>query len=844
MIGEGESTSELKNVRIHIVSHTHWDREWYLPYQIFRMKLVNLMDRLLNILENGNSTSNFKHFLLDGQTIVLEDYLEIRPEKADLIKDYVEKGRISIGPWYVLPDEFLVSGESLIRNLMLGHKIANSHGGVMRVGYLPDPFGHIIEMPQILRGFDIDNIVFWRGYSADEKNKTEFIWKGRDGSGVLAINLPFGYCNAMNLTREKDFKRKIENISSALLPLATTRNLLLMNGCDHLFPEEKLPGYLAKTKENWGQSDLTQYVEEISKDKKKLKEVKGELRDCRRSPILSGVLSSRIYLKKRNHDCEATLEKFVEPLASLSYLLGMDYPQSLIWQAWKYLLQDQTHDGICGCSIDQVHKEMMIRYDWVEEISDSLVEESMRFIASKIKSEEKISFMSFNPLNWEVKDRIVFELKNPWKNFRIFDSDGKEMEFDYCDGKIALVDSIPSVGYKCYYLKKANEREELEEITNCIENEFLRVEINENGTINLMDKTSNRRYKEINLLVDCGDAGDEYNYSPPSSDGIFTNRDQRKAEIRIRKGRVASRIEAKFSLRLPVSLTKDRKKRKAKLVLCPTRVTYILFKGIPRVDVELSFENRAFDHRLRAVFPSNIDCKASHASSHFGVIERSVDATEYDDTWIEVPQPTKPQKNFVDVNNVKHGLMVSTRGLPEYEVKSNGEIYITLLRCVGWLSRNDLQTRKVGAGPSIETPGAQCIGDHKFEYSIIPHKGGWENAYLLAHQFDNSIKTIPIGYSEGELPRSFSFFELSGPLVNSSIKKCEKSGDLILRFYNPGNKKVKGKLKSYLKIKKAWSARLNEEKTGALDVDPDNSIRLEVNPYQIFTARLELDRQL
>ncbi|HHE75496.1 MAG TPA: glycoside hydrolase, partial [Candidatus Aciduliprofundum boonei] len=157
--------------KIHIVSHTHWDREWYLPFQIFRARLVKMIDSLLNIL---SKEADFRYFTLDGQTIVLEDYLEIRPDKAEELKKRIKEGRILIGPWYILPDEFLVSGESLIRNLILGEKIARKFGRVMRIGYTPDTFGHIEEMPQILRGFEIDNFVFWRGYTADEKRRSEF----------------------------------------------------------------------------------------------------------------------------------------------------------------------------------------------------------------------------------------------------------------------------------------------------------------------------------------------------------------------------------------------------------------------------------------------------------------------------------------------------------------------------------------------------------------------------------------------------------------------------------------------------------------------------------------------
>ena len=181
---------------IHVVSHTHWDREWYLPFELFRVKLVRLIDRLLQILA---ADPGYAYFTLDGQTVVLEDYLEARPERAAELRGYIEQGRVLVGPWYVLPDEFLVSGESLIRNFLRGGQIAAGFGGGMSVGYIPDPFGHISQMPQILRGFGVDWAVFWRGFGADVPG-VEFWWQGPDGTRVLGTRLLSGYANGLPLS--------------------------------------------------------------------------------------------------------------------------------------------------------------------------------------------------------------------------------------------------------------------------------------------------------------------------------------------------------------------------------------------------------------------------------------------------------------------------------------------------------------------------------------------------------------------------------------------------------------------------------------------------------------------
>src|SRR5258708_1086181 len=194
-----------------VVPHTHWDREWHQTFQQFRMRLVKCINHLLLILDTD---PNFTNFMLDGQTILLDDYLEIHPEEAEHLLNYVRAGRLMIGPWYVQPDEFLVSGEAIIRNLLLGTRQAAPFGGAMLVGYVPDCFGHIAQLPQLLQGFGITNAVFWRGIPP-EVEESEFWWNAPDGSSVLAIYLDteYGYSNARELPLEPDaLLKRIEKI--------------------------------------------------------------------------------------------------------------------------------------------------------------------------------------------------------------------------------------------------------------------------------------------------------------------------------------------------------------------------------------------------------------------------------------------------------------------------------------------------------------------------------------------------------------------------------------------------------------------------------------------------------
>jgi len=195
------------NNNIVIVAHTHWDRDWYLVFNEYRAKLVKLTDSLLNILETDR---NFRNFTFNGQTVVLEDYLEVKPTKRPLLEKYVKNGRISVGPFYILPDEFLVSAESIVRNTMLGHQIAQQFGRIMKAGYIPDPFGHIAQMPQILAGFGINSLIFARGFGnefSDLGLKIDFEWQAPgNAASVLGIQLVEGYGSVAGLNTQSEYQ--------------------------------------------------------------------------------------------------------------------------------------------------------------------------------------------------------------------------------------------------------------------------------------------------------------------------------------------------------------------------------------------------------------------------------------------------------------------------------------------------------------------------------------------------------------------------------------------------------------------------------------------------------------
>jgi mannosylglycerate hydrolase len=380
---------------LHIISHTHWDREWYLTFQQFRLKLIHLVDGLLNTLDND---IRYRHFMLDGQTIALEDYLEVRPEREQDLRRHVLSGRLLIGPWYILPDEFLVSPEATVRNLLEGRRISRQFGTEMPVGYIPDPFGHIGQMPQILRGFDIETASVMRGL-ADEP--CEFWWQSPDGSKVLMSFLRGGYGNAAGILNSSlhFFSTEVSRLRDNLAPYSASSHLLLMQGTDHMEPHPGTPeaidyvsGKLNGTR--LIHSTLPDYFCALlaSLNGKDLPVVEGELRSSKLTPLLPAVLSTRIWIKQRNRACENLLEKYAEPFSVWAHWMPgihpaastLRSPAAVLRQAWRLLMQCHPHDSICGCSIDQVHDEMRPRFDQVEQMGNEITRQSLENLAESV----------------------------------------------------------------------------------------------------------------------------------------------------------------------------------------------------------------------------------------------------------------------------------------------------------------------------------------------------------------------------------------------------------------------------------------------------------------------------
>ncbi|HEY8169879.1 MAG TPA: alpha-mannosidase [Candidatus Limnocylindria bacterium] len=367
---------------IHLVPHTHWDREWYRPFQSFRMQLVDLVDRVMEMLEADPAFA----FTLDGQLATVDDYLEIRPEQEERLRQHVRSGRLAIGPWQILMDEFLVSGETLVRNLERGWERAESFGGPMRAGYLPDMFGHVAQMPQILRGAGLADAIVWRGVPA-AVNRHAFRWEAPDGSWVRAEYLPSGYGNAAHLFAVPDrLEAATERFGEWAQPWFGTDPILAMYGTDHAAPTPELAALVSRLNDvqqvaSMRISTLAGYLDDAAPLAPDSPTWRGELRSGARANVLMGVASARIDIKQGAARAETILERYAEPLTAL-HVTADAWPEAFLRLAWGKVIENSAHDSICGCSIDPVVDQVLVRFAEAHQIGTTLARRAAIAVAA------------------------------------------------------------------------------------------------------------------------------------------------------------------------------------------------------------------------------------------------------------------------------------------------------------------------------------------------------------------------------------------------------------------------------------------------------------------------------
>lgn len=843
---------------VHIISHSHWDREWYLPYEKHHMLLVELIDDVLELFETD---PDFKSFFLDGQTIALDDYLEVRPEKEALLKKHIENGKLRIGPFYILPDAFLTSSEANVRNMLLGDQESKKWGQKSTVGYYPDTFGNVGQTPQMMSQLGLDVAAFGRGVkptgfanrSTEEDNfvssYSEMNWTGADGTDIIGLLFANWYSNGNEIPVDKEaakayWDQKLEEAEM----YASTNQLLFLNGVDHQPVQKDVSEAIKVANElypeyNFIHSNFDDYlrdmVEELPED---LDTVEGELtsQETEGWYTLTNTASSRTYLKQEDHHLSVLLEQIAEPLATMAYEVTGEYPHDQLEYAWKIYMQNHPHDSICGCSVDEVHEEMMTRYQKAKNVGEYIIDEALEDITSNIQTEnaeleEATPFVVYNTSGTEksgvakidiLTDKVYFAEKFPTitfdkikneelKNYKVVDENGQQVEAEVADLGPYYDYNLPKDGFRepfiarrvsvelpvrdmdgyswtTFYLlpieNKENETQEAsEDLT--LKNEWLSVNVNKNGTINVTDLKNNKEYTDLLIFEDVGDIGNEYVFKQPNDEEPIYSTDN-LIEAKVTKENPFSKeITLIHEIEVPLSADerlemeqqaiiefrnrKAQRVKETKPLQIETKI--LLERDSKHLAFSTTLTNEMKDHRIRVMFPTGIQTDVHYADSIFETVKRNNDVS---DVWTN---PTNPQRthHFVNVRSEEAGMVIAPQGLNEYEiVEENNQqtIAITLLRAVG----------EMGDWGYFPTPEAQCLDTYTFDYYLSFHgEDDVNEMYEEAIHSPVPFITRQTSLQEGTLKATDQFMDFTSDSVAiTALKRNKGTDDLITRFYN------------------------------------------------------------
>ncbi len=839
-----DDVMETPRRTVHIVPHTHWDREWYASFQTFRLRLVDLLDDLLPRMDADPS---YAHFLLDGQLAVVDDYLAVRPHEADRLRRLVGGGRLAIGPWYTLPDEFLVGGETLVRNLQLGLATGDRFGGAMAVGYLPDMFGHVAQMPQILAGFGFEHTVVWRGVPA-AVDRSAFWWRAPDGTAVRAEYLPQGYGNGSALPDDaKAFVAAVSGFADLWAGLVRGP-VLWMNGTDHQVPQPWLGRVVAEANDIQDDLDLrivplADHLAAAPTDD--LPTWTGELRSGARANLLMGVVSNRVDVRQAAARAERALLTGAEPLSAL-FLPPGRWPAALLAEAWRGVVLNSAHDSVCACSIDPVVDAVLHRYGEATDIAAGLAERAAAHLAARVDHDGPVV------VNATARPRGgVVELTLP----------GTEVPAGTQLVRAQAADAVLLEGTAAIVLPAADQVDWIPGVTGfSLEDEdgTVLAANRKVGTGQLVTpevravlaglattagvlRMRVTRPAEVTVLAAVPEvAGFGWRAWDPA-DGAAGPRPVEVTEAdgttRLGNGLVTVDVDAAtgtFALdghaglgRLvdggdcgdtynwcpptddsvvdaPTSVEVNVVERgpvRARVAITARYLWPARTRGLARREgevphevrtvvelrageraarVEVRLDNRSRDHRLRAHFPLPAPAIGSRADCAFGPVERGLVA---EGGPTEAPLPTYPAQRFVQAG----GLTVVPDGVAEYELVdvrdgAAHELALTLLRATGMLSQVPMATRPLPAGPLIRVEGAQLQRPLRLRYAVAA--GPDVDPYALADEALVPLRVAPGRGPGADLPAAGTGLEVRGAEVSALVR----DGDaLIARVFNPGD---------------------------------------------------------
>jgi len=848
--------------RVHITPHMHWDREWYFTTEASRILLVNNMEEILTRLEQDDE---YKYYVLDGQTAVLEDYFAVKPENRPRVKALVQAGKLIIGPWYTQTDTTIVSGESIVRNLMYGIRDCMAFGEPMKIGYLPDSFGMSGQLPHIYNGFGITRTMFWRGCSERHgTDKTEFLWQSLDGSEVTAQVLPLGYAIGKYLPEdEAGLRKRLDSYFEVLESASVTNEILLPNGHDQMPLQQNIFAVMDKLREIYPQrkfvmSRFEEVFDHIDAHRESLATLKGEFIDGKYMRVHRTIGSTRMDIKIAHARIENKIVNLLEPLATLAWTLGFEYHHGLLEKMWKEILKNHAHDSIGCCCSDKVHREIVSRFELAEDMADNLIAFYMRKIVDNMPESDADKLVMFNLMPWPREEVINTTLRLRASRFRLVDDKGNEIPYfirgareldpglidrqivhygnyePFMAFDIQVSQILPSMGYRTLFIEPhvaGNVLAPAKGTDALLENAFWQIDLNADGTLRLRDKETGLIYDRVLEMEESSDDGDEYDYSPSREEWRLTSA-QGQHDVEVTHEGWQSRAVIRHRMAVPANLT-ERSARQQNGAL-GAEIAVTLSHNSRRIDVEVRLDNQADDHRIRVLIPTPFSTQEVLADTQFGSITRPVqdEAMEIwqEEGWKEAPVPVWNLLNYAVLRERRNGLALFTEGLREFEVVGDDKkaFALTLLRGVGLLGKEDLLLRPGRpSGIKMPVPDSQMRGALTCRFSLYSFSGTPESAgvaqqaksWLTPVQCYNKIPwdAMKLNRSTFMTPLSYSLFSLSPTgCVLSAIKKAEERDELILRLFNPSITSVNdAQLAINQSVRRCCETDMNEQiKTG------------------------------
>ena len=700
---------------------------------------------------------------------------------------------------------------------------------------------------------------------------------------------------------DSNLRQALADLKAEELKHARTRYLAYMQGMDSTEPDLLEVELVRRAKDLLEPGDvilfssLPAYLEKIREAVKgmDLTVLKGE----RRTPksfghhvhLFGDVTSSRSRLKQKNTVAEHALQRLAEPFCLAASTLGVEYPRHLMDLAWKYLLRCHPHDSIAGAGIDQIERDVMYRLDQARNIADGLKRRALAAIQLRVDNssvaKEKIVVTVFNPSPYERSEVVTAFLdlddKLGIEFFGLYDAAaGGRVEHQQVSREREMVvvrhlgdtpmcmwtdrvklhfwaGRLPALGYRTYVLRREESaRPEIGSLLvgkRALENEHLRVEVADNGTLTVKDKATGHVFTGLNEFEDGGEIGHAWRHISPAHDEAVSSIGSPFSVSVVEAGPLSATLRVEHRMMIPVGIdegTSDRTRRleeggdavrrsnERREIVVASDVR--LVRGARSVEVTTSFDNVCKFHRLRVSFPTHLNAKVSAAETPFDVVEREIDRPD-GSAWALGPNPTHPMGRFVDLSDGKIGLAVVNDGLREYEVSDDEErrLSITLMRAfqielttVAWVWERH---------PEMEL--TQCAGRHEFTYRIVPHAGTWADARIFdeVERLNVPVEVAQVGPHVGDLPQAMSFFSLSpSDLVMSALKPAEDGRGVVMRLFNPTTTKLTGRIAAWKDIREAELLSLGEEERYGALRPSGSAMSFEAGPKKIVTVRVVL----